>query len=163
MGLLIITVLSQTELSIANTTLIEGSAEGRYHTNQTNSTLSGFNFAAAGDWGCNEMTQRTVNNMRNKDPEVVLGLGDFSYQRDTGCWFKIMSSLLNKTKIVIGEHDYDTNNNSRLQDYVNKFNLSDPYYSFNYRNIHFLAMSSVIPFSNESLPFKLLQDDSKQK
>ena len=46
---------------------------------------------------------------------------------------------------------------------MNKFNLSDPYYSFNYGNIHFLAMSSVIPFNNESLPFKLLQDDSMQK
>ena len=46
---------------------------------------------------------------------------------------------------------------------MNKFNLSDPYYSFNYGNVHFLAMSSVIPFNNESLPFKLLQDDSMQK
>ena len=160
---IIITVLGQTELNISNNNLTEGSTEGRDNANKTNSTLPGFNFAAAGDWACNEMTQRTVTNMRNKDPEVVLAIGDFSYQRGTGCWFKIMSSLLNKTRIVIGEHDYDTNNTTRLQDYVNKFNLSDPYYSFNYGNIHFLAMSSVIPFNNESLPFKLLQDDSRQK
>src|SRR5437867_8980041 len=124
-------------------------------------TKKDIRFVSAGDWGCNPMAQRTVNLIKDKNPSLVLALGDFSYEKDTGCWFKIMSPLINKTKIVIGEHDFDTNNNSRLQDYVNKFNLSDPYYSFNYRNIHFPAMSSVIPFSNESLPFKLLQDDSK--
>jgi hypothetical protein len=124
---------------------------------------SDFSFSAAGDWGCNEMTQRTVNNIQNKEPDLVLALGDFSYQKDTGCWFKVMSPLLNRTRIVIGEHDFDTTNNSRLQDYVNRFNLSNPYYSFNYRNIHFLAMSSVIPFNNQSLPYKLLREDSTQK
>ena len=125
--------------------------------------ISDFNFAAAGDWGYNEMTQHTVNNMQSKDPEIVLALGDFSYQKDTGCWFNIMSPLLNKTRIVIGEHDYDIDNSSRLYDYVNKFNLSDPYYSFNYGNVHFLAMSSVIPFRNQSLQYKLLRDESQQR
>ena len=79
---------------------------------QANTTKE-LNFAAAGDWGCNEMSQRTVNNIQSKEPDVVLALGDFSYQKDTG-WFNIMSPLLNKTRIVIGEHDYDTNNSSRL-------------------------------------------------
>ena len=69
------------------------------------------------------MTQRTVNNIQNKDSDIVLALGDFSYQKDTGCWFKVMSPLLNKTKIVIGEHDYDLNNGTRLQDYVSRFNI----------------------------------------
>lgn len=127
------------------------------------SNHNAFNFAAAGDWGCNEMSQRTVNNIQSKEPDIVLALGDFSYQKDTGCWFNIMSPLLNKTRIVIGEHDYDTGNSSRLYDYVNNFNLSDPYYSFNYGNVHFLAMSSVIPFSNQSLQYKILRDESQQK
>lgn len=160
--LLIITFLSETDLNMVNR-LTEGSTEAGSNANHTNSTLSGFNFAAAGDWGCNEMTLRTVSSMQNKDPELVLALGDFSYQKDTGCWFKIISPLLNKTRIVIGHHDFDTNNSTRLQDYVNKFNLSDPYYSFNYGNIHFLAMSSVNPFNNQSLAYKLLRDDSRQK
>lgn len=122
-----------------------------------------FNFAAAGDWGCKAATQRTVNNIMNINPKIVLGLGDFSYENDTGCWFKIMSPLLNKTKIVIGEHDFDPSNKTRLQDYVNKFNLTNPYYSFNYKNVHFLAISSVIPFSNQSLQYKLLRDESQQE
>jgi Calcineurin-like phosphoesterase len=131
--------------------------------NKISAGSSEFNFAAAGDWGCKEMSQRTVNNIRTKDPELVLALGDFSYQKDTGCWFRILSPILNKTRIVIGEHDYDTNNSTRLYDYVKKFNLSDPYYSFNYRDVHFLAMSSVNPFNNQSLQYKLLRDDSMQK
>lgn len=121
-----------------------------------------FSFAAAGDWGCNPITKGTVNHIIDKNPDLVLALGDFSYQKDTGCWFKIMSHLLNKTKIVIGEHDFDTSNNSRLQDYVNGFNLTNPYYSFNYGNVHFLAISSLIPFNNQSLPYKILRDESVQ-
>jgi hypothetical protein len=128
----------------------------------SSSSLKDIRFAAAGDWGCKPATQRTVNYINNKDPNLVLGLGDFSYQNDTGCWFKMMSPLLNKTKIIIGEHDFDINNNSRLQHYVSKFNLSNPYYSFDYGNVHFLAMSSIIPFNNQSLAFKILRDDSGQ-
>lgn len=119
--------------------------------------------AVAGDWGCKAATQRTANLINSKNPDIVLGLGDFSYENDTACWFKIMSPLLNKTRVVIGEHDYDTENNSRLHDYVNRFNLSDPYYSFNYGNVHFLAMSSIIPFNNESLQYKLLRDETAQR
>ncbi|MEP6576331.1 MAG: metallophosphoesterase [Nitrososphaerota archaeon] len=122
-----------------------------------------FNFVAAGDWGCNEMAQRTVNNMQNKSPSLVLALGDFSYEKNGGCWLKMMSPLINKTRIVIGEHDFDENNYTRLENYVNRFNLSDPFYSFNYGNIHFLALSSIIPFNNQSLQFKVLRDDSRQK
>jgi hypothetical protein len=151
-------------LNVVNNNLTEESTQAGYNTinNKTNSTVLGHSFAAAGDWGCNEMTQNTVNNMRNKDPKFVFALGDFSYQKDTECWFKIMSPLINKTKIVIGEHDFDKSNNTRLFNYVNKFNLTDPYYSTTYGNVHFLAMSSIIPFNNHSLQYKL-RDDSTQK
>jgi hypothetical protein len=32
-------------------------------------TLPGFNFAAAGDWGCTSHTTDTVNNIVDKNPE----------------------------------------------------------------------------------------------
>lgn len=119
--------------------------------------------AAAGDWGCKAATQRTANLINSKRPDVVLGLGDFSYENDTGCWFKIVSPLISKMNIVIGEHDFDAQNSSRLQTYVNRFNLSNPYYSFNKGNVHFLAISSLIPFNNESLQYKLLRDETAQR
>src|SRR6266542_3165936 len=119
--------------------------------------------AAAGDWGCKVATQRTASLINSKNPDVVIGLGDFSYENDTGCWFKIMSPLISKTKIVIGEHDFDTLNNSRLQTYVNRFNVSNPYYSFNDGDVHFLSLSSIIPFNNKSLQYKLLRDETAQR
>jgi phosphodiesterase/alkaline phosphatase D-like protein len=60
---------------------------------QTSSTVvpsSDFNFASAGDWGCKGETTETVNNIVDKTPELVLGLGDFSYGDDAGCWLEIV-------------------------------------------------------------------------
>lgn len=128
----------------------------------SSSTPKDIHIAAAGDWSCGVPTQRTVNSILTKNPDLVLALGDFSYQKGTSCWFKIMSPLINKTRIVIGEHDFDTKNNTRLQDYINRFNLSNPYYSFNYGDVHFLAMSSLDPFNNQTLQYKLLHNESKQ-
>ena len=45
-------------------------------TNSTALTLPDFNFAAAGDWGCNSNTNKTISSMQSKNPELVLGLGD---------------------------------------------------------------------------------------
>ena len=44
------------------------------------SAVSDFRFAAAGDWGCTAATSTTVKDIQNKDPELVLALGDLSYQ-----------------------------------------------------------------------------------
>ena len=51
-------------------------------------TLPDFNFAAAGDWGCKGETTETVNNIVDKTPELVLGLGDFSYGDDASAGLK---------------------------------------------------------------------------
>ena len=48
--------MGQTEFDISNNNLTEGLTDGIDNANKTNSTLPGFNFAAAGDWACNEMT-----------------------------------------------------------------------------------------------------------
>ncbi len=41
------------------------------------SLIPDFNFAAVGDWECTSHTIDTVNNILDKKPELVLGLGDF--------------------------------------------------------------------------------------
>ena len=40
-----------------------------------------FNFVAAGDFGCTDETIRTVQGMVKKNPELVLALGDLSFER----------------------------------------------------------------------------------
>jgi predicted MPP superfamily phosphohydrolase len=122
-------------------------------------TDSDFSFVAAGDWGCDEKAQRTVMNIQNKKPDLVLALGDLSYQKTADCWFDIMSPLLNKTKIAIGDHEYHFKNSSRFKQYVDKFNLVSQYYSFNYENIHFLGMSAEIPFDKNSEQYKFVDSD----
>jgi len=120
-----------------------------------------FNFVAAGDWGCDKKAHETVSNMQNKSPELVLALGDLSYQKSADCWFQMMSPLITKTKMVFGDHEYNFKNGSRLDEYLQKFNLTKQFYSFDHGNVHFLAMSSEIPFDKDSKQYKFINDDLK--
>ena len=83
---------------------------------QVQSDHNDFNFVAAGDWGCDKKAHETVANMQNKSPELVLALGDLSYQKRADCWFQMMSPLINKTKMVFGDHEYNFKNSSRLDE-----------------------------------------------
>ncbi len=119
--------------------------------------ISDFNFAAAGDWGCYPDAKRTVNNIVDKDPKLVLALGDFSYNNTGDCWFKIISPIENRTKIAIGNHD--VNPPSLLAQYMTHFGLTKQYYSFDYHNVHFLAMSTEIPLEAGSEQFNFVNND----
>ncbi|HEY7111174.1 MAG TPA: metallophosphoesterase [Nitrososphaeraceae archaeon] len=131
------------------------------HAQRQGVTESDFSLIAAGDWGCDEKAQRTVMNIQNKKPDLVLALGDLSYQKHADCWFDMMGPLLNKTKIAIGDHEYHFKNSSRFKQYVDKFHLVNQYYSFNYENIHFLGMSAEIPFDKNSKQYKFVESDLK--
>jgi hypothetical protein len=105
-------------------------------------SLSDFNFAAAGDWACNGRAVDTVNNIVNKNPELVLGLGDFSYENTADCWFGIIAPLDDKMKITIADHDVE--NAALLNQYMSHFNLTKQFYSFNYQNVHFTVLSTEL-------------------
>jgi hypothetical protein len=105
-------------------------------------SLSDFNFAAAGDWSCNSRAVDTMNNIVNKNPELVLALGDFSYEDTADCWLEMIAPLYEKMKITIGNHDYITT--SLLNQYMSHFNLTEQFYSFNYQNVHFTAISTEL-------------------
>jgi predicted phosphohydrolase len=97
--------------------------------------------------------------MQNMTPDLVLALGDLSYQKNADCWLNLMDPLLNRTKIVIGDHEYHFKNSSRLKEYIDKFHLLNQYYSFDYENIHFLGMSAEIPFDKDSEQYKFVKSD----
>jgi hypothetical protein len=101
---------------------------------------SDFNFAAAGDWGCTSDTTDTVNNILGKNPELVLGLGDYSYEDSADCWLDIIQPIDNIMKIVIGNHEIEEE--SILTEYMNYFGLTSQYYSFDYQNVHFIALTT---------------------
>jgi hypothetical protein len=102
-----------------------------------------FNIAAVGDWDCTGETEDTVDNIIDQDPELVLALGDFSYNGDADCWFEIIEPIADKTKIVLGNHEDE-------EDYMDFFGLKEQYYSFNYKNMHFLALSTETDYDDDS-------------
>ncbi|GEM_PF-1089963 len=57
--------------------------------------IKNFNFVAAGDFGCGDEPNRTVVGMIKKNPELVLALGDLSYNKSATCWLntKLLTQL----------------------------------------------------------------------
>ena len=116
------------------------------------------NFIAAGDWNCNKETQRTITKITNLEPELVLGLGDYTFKNvSPRCWFDISKPIDKILKIAIGNHDLDYH--SSYSQLLEHYNLSLPYYSFNFHNIHFIAVSSEHPFEPGSKQYKYIKND----
>jgi hypothetical protein len=113
-------------------------------------SLSDFNFAAAGDWACERThTVNTVNGITNKAPELVLGLGDYSYEDTADCWLEIIAPLDDKMKIAIGNHEVEAT--QLLNQYMSHFNLTKQFYSFNYQNVHFTVISTELENGREEI------------
>jgi calcineurin-like phosphoesterase family protein len=116
-----------------------------------------FNIVAVGDWDCTSETEDTVDNIIKQDPEFVLALGDLSYNGKAKCWLELIEPIAEKTKIVIGNHEVDS---SKLRkDYMNYFGLENQYYSFNEKNIHFLALSTETAFDEDSEQYAFAKQD----
>jgi hypothetical protein len=139
---LLITVVAAMVILSTN---IEGVTTGDHSvyastSSSSRSTLSpDFNFAAAGDWGCTSHTTDTIKNILDKNPELVLGLGDYSYHQDrVDCWFEIIQPIDGITKIVLGNHD----TGEEIEELMNHFDLTEQFYSFDYQNVHFIALAT---------------------
>jgi hypothetical protein len=123
---------------------------------QTN--IPNFNIAAVGDWGCNSNTDKTVNSIKNQNPELILGLGDYSYESLADCWLDTLEPIYdhnnhrsNNMQISIGNHE--NSGSEDLNTYLNAFSLTRQFgqvYSFNFNNVHFLSMATEISYSSSS-------------
>lgn len=120
-----------------------------------------FNFAAAGDFGCSENARNTVRNMEDKKPEVVLPLGDLSYQTTANCWFDLMTPLKGKIMITLGYHDVN-DGQAKLNQYINGFKIDKHYYSYDYNKVHFVVMASESKFQNGSKQFSFVKQDLEE-
>ncbi len=90
-----------------------------YATNNTNTT--NFNFVAVGDWDCTDETEDTVDNIIDKNPELILALGDLSYDNSVDCWLELIEPIADRTKIALGNHDAESS--KKLKDYMEFFEL----------------------------------------
>jgi len=133
---------------------------GAVETNQ-----SDFNFVAAGDFGCGRNANRTITSMLAKEPELVIGLGDLSYQKSADCWFDVVSPLDTdgRLKIAIGDNEMFP---AKFNEYMKHFKMNSPFYSFDYGNVHFLAMATaknkVIPYNETSKQYEFVKEDLKR-
>src|SRR5215207_6666857 len=119
-----------------------------------------FNFAAAGDWGCNSNTGKNVKSIISKEPELVLGLGDYSYEADADCWLQSISPVNDKMKITIGNHDSDEEEGPEITvQLLDHFKLNKQYYSFNKGNVFFLIMSTQDSYSKNSQQFNFVKQE----
>ncbi|HSL13848.1 MAG TPA: LamG-like jellyroll fold domain-containing protein [Nitrososphaeraceae archaeon] len=119
-----------------------------------------FNFAAAGDWGCNSNTEKNVKSMLSKEPELVLGLGDYSYEKNANCWLKSISPVNDRMKISIGNHDSDEEEGPEITvQLLDHFKLNKQYYSFSKGNVFFLVMSTQDSYSKNSEQFNFVKQE----
>jgi hypothetical protein len=124
---------------------------------------SNFSFGAAGDWACNSNTISTVNNIVKKNPNLVLGLGDYYYSDYTNeshnpdCWFTITKPIDQKMRIAIGNHE--SMPPSLLKLFMTHFNLTKEYYSFNYQNTHLVVLSTETALGNGSEQYNFVKND----
>src|SRR5829696_8795952 len=128
-------------------------------TNSPSETESNnLNFIAAGDWNCNEETKKTINRITQFHPELILGLGDYTFENiSPQCWFDISKPLDDIIKIAIGNHDLDYQ--SSYYQLLDHYNLYKPYYSFNFQNIHFVTISTDHPFEKGSRQYEFIEYD----
>ncbi|HET9807542.1 MAG TPA: hypothetical protein VFP49_11580 [Nitrososphaeraceae archaeon] len=141
----------------------EKSAEVTTTTNylSENNPDDDINFIAAGDWACNKETKKTIKKITKLDPELVLGLGDYTFENiSPQCWFDISKPIDDKLNIAIGNHDLDYQ--ISYYQLLNHYNLQEPYYSFDFQNIHFLAISSEHPFEKGSKQYEFIKNDLKE-
>jgi predicted MPP superfamily phosphohydrolase len=116
-----------------------------------------YNFAIVGDWGCTSDTKKTVKSIENKKPELILNLGDISYEINADCWLDIVDPIDEKMKVSIGNHDVIVP--ALLKQYMDHFGLTKQYYSFNYNKIHFLAISTEFLYLPGSEQYKFVDKD----
>jgi hypothetical protein len=64
----------------------------------------------------------------------------------------MIEPIADKTKIVLGNHEDE-------DDYMDFFGLTEEYYSFNYKNMHFLALSTETDYEDDSEQYQFAVQD----
>jgi hypothetical protein len=150
-----------------------------------------FTFVAAGDFGCSnhqnsdgfEKSKEVLAKMAEHNPEVVLGLGHYSYQSSMLCWhddledFPSLHSTMHNSAfrpIALGEHETGCDSSSSdsgdceghfnatgRTDFLNHFAIRDgsTFYSFDYKGVHFLALDTNVDFEVGSAQYNFTKAD----
>ncbi|HEX2406201.1 MAG TPA: metallophosphoesterase [Nitrososphaeraceae archaeon] len=132
------------------------------HYSDINQNEGEFNIAVAADWGCEEDTEKTAENIQNKKPELVIAAGDLSYEESADCWFEIIEPFISKMKIAMGDHEYsDTSGGEKgiIYQYLKHLNLAKTYYSFDMNNTHLVFIDPYIDYDPSSAQYQFIEQD----
>ena len=126
-----------------------------YQVYAQNLSKNDFNIIATADVGCSIRAQENIKNIEKLNPELFLVAGDLSYKKTPDCWFNMTKSLDSKTKVTIGNHD-DYEEEGVIGDNFKKavldhYNLNNSFYSFDYKNVHVLALDTQLELSVDTL------------
>ena len=107
---------------------------------------------AAGDFGCRLVAQDNIKEIEQQKPDIFLVIGDLSYEPSMDCWYAMTNALDSKIKIAIGNHEDEEEKakggSTELKNSLLKhYNLEKSYYSFNYKNVHFLVLDTELELS----------------
>ncbi len=130
---------------------------------QQNATLirTDHSIIAVGDWYCNEETKKTIDNILDKNPNLVITTGDHvKDEKSASCWIEMSEDIKDKMKIAIGNHDAEFTN--IYKQIVNHHHLKTPYYSHDFENVHFISMSTEHPFEPGSKQNEFIKNDLKK-
>jgi hypothetical protein len=129
-----------------------------------NDNNNNFNIAVAADWGCDDAAKQTLQNIQNKNPELVIANGDLSYGKSADCWFEIIQPLKSKIKIAMGDHEYSDTSGGAIgiaNQYLKPLNLEKTYYSFDINNVHVVVIDPYIDYGSTSAQYKFIENDLK--
>ena len=169
-NLITITILFFMLISIS---LVYGSEEKNNDNNDIQEDLkstttkeksSSFNIAIAADWVCDDAAKKTVHNIQNKNPELVIANGDLSYKKSANCWMEIIQPLKSKMKVAMGDHEYSEitgGSKGIIDQYLKPLNLAKTYYSFDMHNVHVTVIDPFIDYGSTSDQYQFIEQDLK--
>ena len=112
------------------------------------------NIAAVGDIALTKNSLETLQSLNSVDPEIILFLGDLSYTTANE-WIEFTNFFeKEKTFITIGDDDLEYQ-----EEYLAYYGLKNPYYSFDFENVHFVTISTEQSYSKGSEQYNFLKSD----
>jgi predicted MPP superfamily phosphohydrolase len=143
-------------LNINNLTIF-----GQKSDSEFNEQDDDINIVSAGDYYCNDETEDTIENIISVDPELIITTGDHvKDEKSAKCWIKMSDPIKDKMKIAIGNHDAEFA--KIYKQIIKNHNLKSPYYSYDFRNIHFISLSTEHPYEEGSKQYKFIKSDLKK-
>ncbi|HKQ21231.1 MAG TPA: metallophosphoesterase [Nitrososphaeraceae archaeon] len=127
---------------------------------QKGQAASDTHIVAAGDWHCTPDAAKTISVAKSLNPQLILGLGDYSSTETDECWVNLSKPVDSITQIAIGNHDneYDGLANS----YLNHYGLKNPIYSYDIKNVHILTMATEDDFAAGSEQYNFVVNDLRK-